>query len=630
VSALQSGRHGTSRWRAVALALLVTWAGLALSAAVPQSADAVLPQVIGGEVAKGLFGGGSPILDAPGALVLKGVQAILDWIYGGLKDTITPFVMQFLTRVDLVFDGGLRRMVVPLVVIGAALMVLGAVASVIQGYGAVIAGTASPANVISGVLMRGAGLALLLGSWHTVVPIAVDVANAFSGYVLTDEAVKDALAKTFGLTAAGGASASIAAAGVAPIVLVVLLTVLAICFLLLLLLKYVVIFAFAVLYLGGPVLIGLGAFPGLGSVAINALVRSLAILIVIPLSWATVFAAWAAINSTIVSDPPEEAGAYALAVINGPGIFVASCLVVLGVTRALLKMASPLGAPLSIPGARMVMAAAAYKAAPALWGKIGVAGTAEGAAGAEAVAEHNSRYEGTPYHRAVAASQAWDGPGVGDGMNLAVAGRGGAPDVIPDAVSGQVVDDEPAAPASSARGTSAAIDGTAEELAAESATATPGTAAAYGAPSATNTGIPQLPAGSPDFDGARARIADQGPVSAGQVASALGQLDGDERDYVQGAAQEARALQQSAGGDEGDTHFRERIAAGMADGRTFGHDNQTHAAVIGASSHQVVLDALDPPADRGTRSAHQEERYTERELRRDWTQPVSDDGADER
>ncbi|MFP5364647.1 MAG: hypothetical protein ACLGI5_18165 [Thermoleophilia bacterium] len=558
--------------------------------------------------------------------MLKGVQAILDWVYGGLKDTITPFVMQFLTRVDLVFDGGLRRMVVPLVVIGAALMVLGAVASIIQGYGAVIAGTASPASVISGVLMRVAGLALLLGSWHTVVPIAVDVANAFSGYVLTDEAVKDALAKTFGVTAAGGVSASIAAAGVAPIVLVVLLTVLAFCFLLLLLLKYVVIFAFAVLYLGGPVMIGLGAFPGLGSVAINALVRSLAILIVIPLSWATVFAAWAAINSTIVSDPPEEAGAYALAVINGPGIFVASCLVVLGVTRALLKMASPLGAPLSIPGARMVMAAAAYKAAPALWGKIGGAGVAEGAAGAEAVAEHNSRYEGTPYHRAVAASQAWDGPGVGDGMGLAVAGRGGAPDVIPDAVSGDVVDDEPAARAPSARGTTAAIDGTAEELAAEPATATTGTAAL----SATNTGIRQLPAGSPDFDGARARIADQGPVSSGQVASALGQLDGDEREYVQGAAQEARSLQQSAGGDEGDTHFRERIAAGMADGRTFGHDNQAHAAVIGASSHQVVLDALDPPADRGTRSAHQEERYTERELRRDWTQPVNGDGGDER
>ena len=144
-------------------------------------------------------------------------------------------------------------MVVPLVVIGAALMVLGAVSSVIQGYGAVLAGASSSASVISGVLMRVAGLALLMGSWHTLVPIGVDVANAFSGYVLSDQAINDALAKTFGLTAAGGATAGIAAAsGVAPIVLVILLVLMAMFFVALLLLKYVVTFAFAVLYLGGP------------------------------------------------------------------------------------------------------------------------------------------------------------------------------------------------------------------------------------------------------------------------------------------------------------------------------------------------------------------------------------------
>ncbi|HUR85495.1 MAG TPA: hypothetical protein VMY78_09130 [Solirubrobacteraceae bacterium] len=272
------------------------------------------------------------------------------------------------------------------------------------------------------------------------MPIAVDAANAFSSYVLRDQAVKDALASTFGLSAAGGASAGIAAAGIAPIVLVILLTMLAICFIVLLLLKYVVIFAFAVLYLGGPVMIGLGAFPGLGSVAFNALVRSLAVLMLIPLAWATVFAAWAAVNATLVADPPEEAGAYALAVINGPGIFVASCLVVLGVTRAMIRMATPLGAPLSFPGARLAMAAAAYKAAPALWGKLGA--VPDGLPGAGAVAAHNSRYEGTPYQRAVAASAAWDGPGVSDGMNLAVAGRPAPPDATASPVGPRVRDDD--------------------------------------------------------------------------------------------------------------------------------------------------------------------------------------------
>ena len=615
MSRLTSSWRSADRARAIGLALLVTWAGLSISAAFPQNADAIgplLPIVIGGGL---LAFGGDTVAGAAGDLVLKGVQAILDWIYGGLTDTITPFVMKFLTRVDLVFEGGLERMVVPLVVIGAALMALGAVSSVIQGYGAVIAGTASSASVISGVLMRIAGLALLLGSWHTVVPIAVDVANEFSAYVLTDQAINDALAKTFGLSAAGGASAGIAAAGVAPIVLVILLTLLAIFFLVLLLLKYVVIFAFAVLYLGGPVMIGLGAFPGLGSVAINALVRSLAILMLIPLSWATVFAAWAAVNSTLVTNPPKEAGAYALTVINGPGIFVASCLVVLGVTRALIKMATPLGAPLNIPGARLAMAAAAYKAGPALWSKLGAA--AEGLPGAEAVAEHNSRYEGTPYHRAVAESAAWDGPGVSDGMNLAVAGSGGTAragaEVIRDADFHASA--RPGATGGAPTGTPAAaapdvIDGSAHEIAPQQP---------------TSSDLPALPAGAPDFDAARGKIAEQDAVGPEQVGSALEHLGHEERAYVGDAARGARALQQAAGGDEGDVYFREQIAAGIADGRTFGPDSHQHAAVVGAGGHQMALAALAPAGDPSTHPAQHEEKYTERELRRDWTGPVHGD-----
>ena len=109
----------------------------------------------------------------------------------------------------------------------------------------------------------------------------------------------------------------------------------------------------------------------------------------------------------------------------------------------------------------------------------------------------------------------------------------------------------------------------------------------------------------------------------------MGQLDDGEIAHVRDAAQSARALQQAAGGDEGDEYFRERMAAGIADGSAFRADSHPHAAVVGAGSHRVVLDALDPPADPGTHPAHEQSMYTERELRRDWTQPVQgdDDGA---
>jgi hypothetical protein len=155
------------------------------------------------------------------------------------------------------------------------------------------------------------------------------------------------------------------------------------------------------------------------------------------------------------------------------------------------------------------------------------------------------------------------------------------------------------------------IDGTAREI------------TAAGPPAQTE--MPELPAGIPDFDAARARIVEQGDVSPAQVSSALGQLDDRELEHVRDAAQSARSLQQAAGGDEGDIHFRERIAAGLADGTTFRREARPHAAVIGAGSHQGVLDALNRPAEPGARPAHEQSMYTERELRRDWTEPVQGD-----
>lgn len=157
------------------------------------------------------------------------------------------------------------------------------------------------------------------------------------------------------------------------------------------------------------------------------------------------------------------------------------------------------------------------------------------------------------------------------------------------------------------------IDGTAHEIAPQRP---------------ASSDLPTLPAGAPDFDAARETIAEQDAVGPEQVASALEHLGHEERAYVDDAARGARALQQAAGGDEGDVYFREEIAAGIADGRTFHPENHKHAAVVGAGGHQVAVDALVAHPDPSTHPAQHEEKYTERELRRDWTEPVQgDDGG---
>jgi hypothetical protein len=66
--------------------------GLLASASTPEDAHADIPVLapalgLGGK-ALGWFGG--QVTHAAGSVVLDGVKAILDWIFGGLRDTITP------------------------------------------------------------------------------------------------------------------------------------------------------------------------------------------------------------------------------------------------------------------------------------------------------------------------------------------------------------------------------------------------------------------------------------------------------------------------------------------------------------------------------------------------------------
>jgi hypothetical protein len=200
-------------------------------------------------------------------------------------------------------------------------------------------------------------------------------------------------------------------------------------------------------------------------------------------------------------------------------------------------------------------------------------------------------------------------------MNLAVAGGGARSDVdvgVAEPARGAAPNSRSAATMGSSTGAEV-IDGTAHEI----------------DPDPRPLETPALPAGVPDFDAARARIAEQGSVTPDQVTTALEHLDDGEIAHVRDAARSARALQQAAGGDEGDIYFRERIAAGIAEG-SFRPDASADAATVGAGAHQVVLDALGSRADPATRPTHDQSMYTERELRRDWTEPVHGDDEGQR
>ncbi|MGI8944768.1 MAG: hypothetical protein ACR2GL_00830 [Thermoleophilaceae bacterium] len=309
---------------------------------------------------KRLVGVPGKVASKLGASVL---QDALAWLLGGLKATITLALVKFLVHVELSAGGSLGRLTGPMIVIGGFFLVVGLITSVGDGYREIIAGADSAPRVIGQAIFRVIGLAILLGSWFWLVPLAVDVANGMSGYVLADGAVGSALRRTFG--------GEQLLAGGFPLLGLLTGIMLAFAILALVVLKFIIAIAFAGLYVGGPALIGFAALPRVGNAPLAIAVRGLFTLTVIPLLWTIVFAAWAGVSAGVFESATGGGGV--IRGLMGPGLFLAGLVVMLGVTKKALAMAT-YGVPLSMPGGRLARSAAMMAVAR------GMGGAAKGAA----------------------------------------------------------------------------------------------------------------------------------------------------------------------------------------------------------------------------------------------------------
>ena len=351
--------------RMVPVAMVTFIAAMSVSAARPSDASALNlnPLTLLGKGVETVFGG---VAGAASNAVVDGFSKLLQWMFAGLATTIDVVFIKFVTEIQLEFTDSLQAVVGPSLVIGGFLLIMGLFASSLRAMAAVTMGTDKVGRAFGGVAFKVGTLCILLASWFTILPLAVDIANGLSGYVRSDQAVKDALAQTFqvggGAAALGAASCAATGVGcvVTPALFLVLLLMLVFTIVAVLIMKYVLMFMFAVEYVGGPVLLGAGAFPGIGEAALNMLARIVLVSMAIPLAWTIVFAAWAGVLAGLV-DAPEGLGAGVIRIINGPGLLLAANIVLLGVTRALTKLASPLSAPLSIPGMKLLTAGLAIK-----------------------------------------------------------------------------------------------------------------------------------------------------------------------------------------------------------------------------------------------------------------------------
>jgi hypothetical protein len=318
-------------------ALAVAFTVEALTAS-PASAG-IIPNPI--DAVKGLIGVPGDVAGELGATVLK---EALEWLLGGIKAAITITLVKFLTHIELPVGESLAQVTGPVIVIGGFFLVVGLITSIGDGYREIVAGTDTPPRVIGQAIFRVVGLALLLGSWYWIVPLAVEVANGMSGYVLSDNAVASALRRTF-------AAEELLSVGF-PLLGLLTAIALATAILILVVLKFVLAIAFACLYIGGPAFIGFAALPRVGGLPLAIATRGLFTLTLIPLLWTIVFVAWAGISAAMFDTATGDAKGV-MGALMGPGLFLAGLVVMLAATKKALSMAT-FGLRLSMPGAGVV------------------------------------------------------------------------------------------------------------------------------------------------------------------------------------------------------------------------------------------------------------------------------------
>jgi hypothetical protein len=318
----------------------------------PAPAQAIGPGLIvgGGLLLGGILGGGGGKLgDALAGAGADLMKEILEFLIGDIQAVITVNTVRFLTEINVSLGPTMQQLTGPMIVIGGFFLVVGLITSIGDGYREVVAGTDTSARVMGQAIFRVIGLAVLLGSWFWVVPLAIDVANGLSGYLLDDRAMHGALAKSFRT----GALLS-----VNPLFALLLAVTILMCTLVLLVLKFVIVIAFAILYLGGPALLGLAALPRIGALPLAIAVRGTLTLTFVPLVWGVVFAAWAGVAGGLTEDV-RGAGDALQRVITGPALFLAGVVIVLGVTKRLLAL-SVMGTTLAVPGAGVLRSAVGY------------------------------------------------------------------------------------------------------------------------------------------------------------------------------------------------------------------------------------------------------------------------------
>lgn len=282
---------------------------------------------------------------AAGEVVGKGFQFIVQSLFGGDPAELTTELLRWLVDIPNLSAGNVGEMERTTSVIAFALLGAVLTSSVVRYYVAGLSASGSGGFEAIEGLTRTALAACLIAIWPTIFDTTVQLADAVSHALLGSEALEDNVAAILasGVTIGGLSSWS----GVPLFIGIAIAIAGMILLLALVAMKIIVTALTVVIYLGMPLALVLWPLPELSwlaGICMRALVGALAI----PLVWALVFGAFAALwSDTLLAENNGEdvglAGSLANIAIVKPMVAIALMYLAITLPKKLVSIAPLMG-----------------------------------------------------------------------------------------------------------------------------------------------------------------------------------------------------------------------------------------------------------------------------------------------
>ena len=298
-----------------------------------------------GDVAGTLGDGVDTITGAIGGAVtgtiLDGFKAIIGLLFGGLQSAITVALIKWITRIPNLTDGHVGNLEASIAIGAGGLLAATMTISIVRFWGSGLTGDGAWAGAEG--IARGVVAAILIGLWPQIFDLAIRFSNGLQAGILGD-GVQAQLKDLFRDLDVIGLSTGAMTGGAVPMFLAIVIAIVGILMLLALVVMKIVLTALTiVLFCAMPLAFVLWPIPELAGIA-RICLRSLMMVLAIPIVWCLIFGAFAAIGADTFSfeNTGKEEGIFGTALnvtIVRPLVAISLLYLALVMPRRLLQLA---------------------------------------------------------------------------------------------------------------------------------------------------------------------------------------------------------------------------------------------------------------------------------------------------